>query len=138
MTTIDPAVRDRIHDCLHRYATGIDRRDWALLRSAFTDDCVAEYGPIGSRTGGDALAEWMAEMHTPCGHTMHRLTNIVVSGEGGVISSRTYVDALVLQADNVKGVRCEGFYDDEWTPSADGDLRIARRTFTMVRLEHLE
>ena len=34
-----------------RYATGIDRRDWALLRSCFTDDCVADYGDIGEVIG---------------------------------------------------------------------------------------
>lgn len=130
-------TNEMIREALHRYATGIDRRDWPLLRSAFTDDCVADYGPIGSRTGGDELAAWMAEMHEPCGHTMHRLTNIVVDRHGERLTSRTYVDALVLQADNVQGVRCEGFYDDQWAIGADGSPRIAHRRFTMVRLEHL-
>ncbi len=44
MQSIDREVRQDIAEVLVRYATGIDRRDWALLRSCFTDDCEADYG----------------------------------------------------------------------------------------------
>lgn len=38
-----------------RCATGIDRRDWPLFRTVFTDDCELDYGEIGSRSGVDAV-----------------------------------------------------------------------------------
>ena len=44
---IDREVRQDVAELLVRYATGIDRRDWPLLRSCFTDDCEADYGDIG-------------------------------------------------------------------------------------------
>ena len=40
--------RQDIADVLLRYATGIDRRNWPLFRTAFTEDCELDYGEIGS------------------------------------------------------------------------------------------
>jgi hypothetical protein len=37
-----------IADVVLRYATGIDRRDWPLFRTVFTDDCELDYGKVGS------------------------------------------------------------------------------------------
>ena len=125
-----------VADVLVRYATGIDRRDWALFRTCFTDDCDADYGDIGRRQGADAITRWMTRMHEACGHTLHRITNVVVTpiGDGDDadrVAARSYVDALVLGADNRSGVRAAGFYDDELV-CRDGRWRIARRRFTMV------
>ncbi len=50
---LDTRTRLDIADVLVRYATGIDRRDWTLFRSCFTDDCVADYGDIGVWHGAD-------------------------------------------------------------------------------------
>ena len=40
MKAVDREIRADVADLLVRYASGIDRRDWALLRSCFTDDCA--------------------------------------------------------------------------------------------------
>jgi hypothetical protein len=64
---------------------------------------------------------------------MHRITNVVVhSGEGGA-RARSYVDALVLAADNKSGTRAVGYYDDDLVRTAKG-WSIASRRFTMVML----
>ncbi len=59
-----------IVDVLIRYATGIDRRDWPLFRTVFTDDCVLDYGQIGAWNGVDAVTEFMDRSTrspgTPC------------------------------------------------------------------------
>ena len=47
-TDLDRAARGDIAEVLVRYATGIDRRDWTLFRTCFTDDCDADYGDIGT------------------------------------------------------------------------------------------
>jgi 3-phenylpropionate/cinnamic acid dioxygenase small subunit len=125
--------RQDIADVLLRYATGIDRRDWPLFRTVFTDDCELDYGEVGSWKGVDAVTEFMQQAHAMAGHTMHRLTNQVIAVDGDQAESRTYVDALIMVGDNKSGVNAAGFYDDELVRGDDG-WRVARRRFTSVRV----
>jgi ketosteroid isomerase-like protein len=124
--------RQDIADVLVRYATGIDRRDWPLFRTVWTDDCELDYGEIGSFKGVDAITEFMDQAHAMAGHTMHRLTNQVIDVHGDTAESRTYVDALIM-IDGNSGVNAAGFYDDELVRSDDG-WRVARRRFIQVRV----
>jgi 3-phenylpropionate/cinnamic acid dioxygenase small subunit len=125
--------RQDISDLLVRYATGIDRRDWALFRTVFTDDCELDYGEIGVWKGVDAVTEFMEQTHALLGHTMHRLGNMAITVDGNHAVARTYLDGLMMAPDNKSGVNAVGFYDDEIVRTADG-WRIARRRTTMVRL----
>jgi uncharacterized protein (TIGR02246 family) len=125
--------RQDIADLLVRYATGIDRRDWPLFRTVFTDDCDLDYGEIGSWRGVDAVTEFMEQVHAMAGHTMHRLTNQAIALDGDKATARTYIDAVIMAGDNQGGVNALGFYDDEIVRGADG-WRIARRRFTQVRV----
>lgn len=130
---IDREDRQDIADVLVRYATGIDRRDWSLFRTAFTDDCKLDYGEIGTWNGVDAVTEFMEVSHSMAGHTMHRLSNQVITVQGDRAEARTYVDALILAQDNDSGVNAVGFYDDELVRTRNG-WRIAERRFTPVRV----
>ncbi|OMB97522.1 polyketide cyclase [Mycobacterium sp. NS-7484] len=125
--------RDDIVDVLVRYATGIDRRDWPLFRTVFTEDCVLDYGEIGSWSGVDAVTEFMEQTHAMAGHTLHRMSNHAITVDGDTAAARTYVDALILAQDNNSGVNAVGFYDDELVRTENG-WRIARRRFTSVRV----
>ncbi len=126
---------DEVAAVLVRYATGIDRRDWALFRTCFTDDCELDYGDIGSWRGVEEVTTWMADTHEPCGHTLHRITNVAVEPDGDDrATARSYVDALVMGAAGAGGVHAAGFYDDELTRTVAG-WRIARRRYTMVLVE---
>jgi 3-phenylpropionate/cinnamic acid dioxygenase small subunit len=130
-------ARVAISDTILRYATAIDRRDWDLLATCFTDDCVSDYGDIGAWTSRDGIVEYMEAVHAACGHSLHRITNVVIDlGDGGA-AARSYVDAVVLAEDNASGVNVLGMYDDVLVASTDG-WRIARRRFTMVRLAPLD
>ena len=129
----DRQDREAIAGVLLRYATGIDRRDWPLFRTVFTDDCELDYGEVGSWKGVDAVTEFMQQAHALAGHTMHRLTNQVIVVDGDQAESRTYVDALIMSADNTSGVNAAGFYDDELVRSDDG-WRVAGRRFIQVRV----
>jgi 3-phenylpropionate/cinnamic acid dioxygenase small subunit len=132
---VDREVRQDVADLLIRYATGIDARDWPLFRSCFTDDCEADYGDdIGVWHSADAITAWMRETHEPCGHTMHRITNIVVTPRDGGVAARSYVDGLIMFGDNQAGTRATGYYDDELVATDDG-WKIARRRFTAVLLQ---
>jgi 3-phenylpropionate/cinnamic acid dioxygenase small subunit len=123
-----------VADFLVRYATAIDTRDWDLFRTCFTDDVDADYGAIGHWHGIDEITEWMAATHEPCGHTLHRITNVVVHEQGDRATARAYVEALVLFGDDTRGVRASGFYDDELVRGAEG-WRIETRRFTTVFTE---
>jgi SnoaL-like domain len=125
--------REDIADVLVRYATGIDRRDWPLFRTVFTHDCELDYGEIGTITGVDAVTEFMELSHSAAGHTLHRLTNQTITVNGYRAQARSYVDGLIMAADNKSGVNAIGYYDDEIIRTADG-WRIARRRFTLVRV----
>ena len=125
--------RQDIADVLTRYATGIDRRDWPLFRTVFTDDCELDYGEIGVWKGVDAVTDFMDKTHALAGHTLHRLTNQVITVDGDAAEARTYVDALIMMADNKSGVNGIGYYDDELIRSHTG-WRIVRRRFTAVRV----
>jgi 3-phenylpropionate/cinnamic acid dioxygenase small subunit len=131
MTETDP--RQDISDVLVRYATGIDRRDWPLFRTVFTDDCEVDYGEIGVWKGIDAVTDFMEQTHALAGHTMHRLTNQAITVDGDKASARTYIDGVIMFGDNQTGVNALGFYDDEIVRTPAG-WRIARRRFTQVRL----
>jgi 3-phenylpropionate/cinnamic acid dioxygenase small subunit len=125
--------RQEISDLLVRYATGIDRRDWPLFRTVFTDDCELDYGEIGSWKGVDAVTEFMQQAHAMAGYTMHRLTNQAITIDGDKAAARTYIDAVIMAGGNQAGVNAWGFYDDEIIRAGDG-WRIARRRFTQVRV----
>lgn len=133
---IGPEVRRDVSDLLVRYATGIDTRDWELLRSCFTDDCEADYGDVGRWTGADEITAWMRATHEPLGHTLHRITNVSLVADGGRVRARCYVDALLLGPGDVGGARAAGFYEDEVVETGDG-WRIARRRYTMVRVHEI-
>jgi uncharacterized protein (TIGR02246 family) len=125
--------RQDISDLLVRYASGIDRRDWALFRTVFTDDCELDYGEIGLWNGVDAVTDFMEQVHAMAGHTMHRLSNQEITLDGDKAAARTYIDGLIMAGDNKSGVNAIGFYDDEIVRTEAG-WRIARRRYTQVRL----
>ncbi len=135
-TSTDETTRADVADVLVRYATGIDRRDWDLFRTCFTPDCDVDYGAdIGTWHSLDEITEWMRQVHDPCGHTLHRITNVVVTpATDGRVQARSYVDALVLGPDNRNGARASGFYDDELVDTPGG-WRIARRRYTMALVQ---
>lgn len=125
--------REDITDVLIRYATGIDRRDWPLFRTVFTDDCRLDYGDIGTFDGVEAVTDFMDKAHAMAGYTLHRLTNFAIEVDGDSARARTYVDGLIFGPDNLSAVNAVGFYDDELVRTADG-WRIATRRFTAVRV----
>lgn len=135
----DPAVVAAVSEVLVRYATGIDRRDWDLFRSCFTDDCKADYGkmPDGEAllwSTADDMTAWMMASHRDMGHTLHRITNQRVEGSGESVTARSYVDALLMTPDGHTIMNVAGFYDDQLVLTADG-WKISQRQFTAVRMQ---
>jgi 3-phenylpropionate/cinnamic acid dioxygenase small subunit len=126
-------VRNAVTDVLVRYASGIDSRDWNLLRSCFTDDCDADYGDIGHWRGADEINAWMAQTHDPLGPTLHRITNVTMAESDGGVVTRCYVHALITLPDR-SAIHAYGWYDDVLVSGRDG-WKIAVRRFTSVATE---
>jgi 3-phenylpropionate/cinnamic acid dioxygenase small subunit len=122
----------QISAVLIRYATGIDRKDWALFESCFTEDCRTEYSGAPAWTSARELTKVMEDAHVKFRHTLHRMSNIVIDGEGDRAQTRVYVDALLVPSDrDVPVTSARGYYEDEFVRTATG-WRIAVRRFTFV------
>lgn len=131
---VDRDTRDAVTDLLIRYATAIDRRDWELLRSCFTEDCDADYGETGHWHGRDELVTWMASTHDPLGPTAHRITNVALRQEPGLVRAQSYVHGVVVVPDRSATVHAYGWYEDEVVVTPDG-WRVRRRRYTPVTTE---
>jgi hypothetical protein len=131
---LTPADEQEIIAVLTRYATGIDRRDWPLLQSCFTEDVRTDYGTFGQWSSAAQITAFMQQVHAAVGPTLHRLSNFVIAAQGSGAVARCYVDALLLPGaaggDVHRGI---GFYDDELVKTTHG-WRIKFRRFTAVQI----
>jgi 3-phenylpropionate/cinnamic acid dioxygenase small subunit len=130
-SSTDRDLRQDVAEVLVRYATGIDRRDWELFRSCFTDDCEADYGDIGVWHDADSFTAWMDQAHVRGGRSLHRVTNQDVTPRGDGATARCYLDAVVMTADDRTAVRTVGYCDDDLVLTDTG-WRIARRRYVRV------
>jgi 3-phenylpropionate/cinnamic acid dioxygenase small subunit len=120
---------------LVRYATAIDRRDWPLLTSCFTEDVEADYGDIGTWHGRDAIVHHMTQGHAKIGPTLHRITNFVVAGEADEARAVCYVDALLMRFESGGMFRqAHGWYEDRLVRSNEG-WKIRSRRFVPVLIQ---
>ena len=76
------ADKEQIAEVLIRYATGIDSKDWPLLRSCWTDEIDVDYQQLGRFTSADALTDMMRQLHENMGPTYHRMSNFVINVDG--------------------------------------------------------
>jgi SnoaL-like protein len=129
-----PTDEQEITALLTRYATGIDRRDWAMFQACFTDDARTDYGGFGVWGSAAQITSFMREAHSALGYTLHRLSNFVISVQGQRATARSYVDALLMPgAGGGEAHHGVGFYDDELVKTEQG-WRIRFRRFTAVQV----
>jgi SnoaL-like domain len=128
------ADKEQIAEVLIRYATGIDSKDWPLLRSCWTDEIDVDYQQLGRFTSADALTDVMRQLHENMGQTYHRMSNFVIAVDGDRATVRSYVQAvLMLQPDDsTNWVDALGHYDDVFVRTPDG-WRISERVSRTAR-----
>lgn len=88
--------RTAITDVVNRYATGLDRRDWPLLRSIFTDEIDMEYSSVGIKPGRYSADRWVRSsevLFAGFGPTQHTLTNHVIELNGDTAHCVMYMRA---------------------------------------------
>ena len=134
MPSVDEMVRelwDKSHvgEVPMRYARGVDRRDWALVRSCFSADAFVD----GTRSTGpvdDYLAELRPGVERWAG-TMHVMANQLIDVNGDRATMETYAVAFhwavappgTPDADNlIVGVR----YHDELARTDTGWVIVRR------------
>jgi hypothetical protein len=82
-----------------RYARGVDRLDWDLVRSCYHDDAVDVHG--GRTFNVDELIEYLRERLSRSAATVHFLGNQLIELDGDVAWAETY--CLARHRDPVPG-----------------------------------
>jgi len=83
MDADDLADRIAIGDLLTRYATAVDRRDWDLYRTVFTEDAHIDYTSAGGIAGGlDDIVAYLAEVIPMFEMSQHLVANLDVTLDG--------------------------------------------------------
>ncbi|WP_238888085.1 nuclear transport factor 2 family protein [Mycobacterium sp. IDR2000157661] len=84
----DLEARAEILQCVQRYARGMDRRDRALLRSAYHDDAVDDHvgfvGPV------EEFIDWAFAYHSTQTRYQHYLLNHTAEVSGDEAHAETY------------------------------------------------
>lgn len=127
MTAEDEREVSRI---LMAYAMALDRRNWILFRDCFSPDVVADYVGIARLEGIEPYLTFMMDGLSRLGPTLHRVTNVVVSGNSVRADSASYVDAVRLHEPSDGTVlHAIGTYQDVFRRERDG-WRISSRLYT--------
>jgi ketosteroid isomerase-like protein len=66
--------RQQISDVLYRYASCVDYKDFATLRSLFTDDARGIYMTVADLSGADEIVKWIDGMTADKAWQHHKLT----------------------------------------------------------------
>ncbi|MGY1810840.1 nuclear transport factor 2 family protein [Blastococcus sp. SYSU D00669] len=111
-----------------RYATAIDDRDWARLRSCFLPDAVGVYHPDRPLHGRAAIEAAIRTAVAPLTRTQHLVTNVEVDVGGDAAAARCSLHAQHVRAGVPGGEKyvIAGRYVDRFVRTADG-WRIAHR-----------
>ena len=80
---LDPQTLRSIIEVSHNYAAGIDRRDWALYATCFTDPCTFDFSSFSGRPSSVLTREaWVDNVRRTNGSfdaTQHQMTNHIVT-----------------------------------------------------------
>jgi ketosteroid isomerase-like protein len=83
--------RQQVSDVLYRYASSVDYKDFATLRSLFTDDAHGVYTTVADLTGADEIVKWIDEMTAGKSWQHHKLTVYHIDFTGpDEVSTLTY------------------------------------------------
>lgn len=84
-------AKQDIHDCLMRYARGVDRADAALLKSCYHDDAIEEHGSTWSGPAHDYVDGAIPRLRK-MGVLAHYVCNVSIELDG----EQAYVESYVL------------------------------------------
>lgn len=131
MSPEEIADRIAIDELLTRYATAVDRKDWPLWESCFTEDARIDYRAFGGIAGGVAeVRRWLEETLARFSMTQHLVTNREVRIDGDRASCRSaFYNPMALQPEPGRPAAlffCGGYYHDRLERTSAG-WRIRER-----------
>jgi hypothetical protein len=133
-------ARAEISDVVHRYATGIDRRDWPLFRSCFADEIDLDFttwsGGEPRRMKADDWVEGVRNSLSGFDATQHVSSNHVHTIEGSEATCVSYMMALhnIVEGAERKMQAIGGYYTNQLRRGADGwRIHACRLTVTWER-----
>lgn len=86
-----------IHRALHRYARGVDRQDWELVKSAYHEDATDQHGDF--QGGVQAFVDYLVQRHGNIEQSIHFITNVTVELVG---EDRALVESYYLCQQRLK------------------------------------
>lgn len=86
-----------INQVLHRYARGVDRQDWALVRSAYHEDAIDQHGDF--QGGIQAFVDYLIQRHGNIEQSIHFISNVTVELIG---DDRALVESYYLCQQRLK------------------------------------
>jgi ketosteroid isomerase-like protein len=131
LSPLEISDRIEIDDLLTRYATAVDRRDWDLWESCFTEDAVIDYTAFGGIEGGvKEVRAWLEKTLPMFKMSQHMVINreVVLSGDTATARSGFYNPmALPREGESDLLWLLGGYYCDELIRTADGWKLASRR-----------
>ena len=128
MTQDEVIARAEVVAHVLNYATGIDRRRWALFRSIFADTIRMDFSSWSGSPAADMPADqWVAGVRAtlePFDATQHVLTNFQVEAHGDEAVATCYMAAhhYLVTGDVREMHSIGGFYEHELKRSGEGWL----------------
>ncbi len=118
-------VADRLQllDLCTRYAVGVDRKDWDLWESCFTEDAIIDYTAFGGvRLKRPEMRAWLEQSMAPFSATQHFVVNQEVEINGDTAKGRIgFYNPMPIDIDTGKMFfLCGGWYIDEYVRTEEG------------------
>jgi hypothetical protein len=108
-----------VAETVYRYATGVDRRDWALYRSLFTDTVTIDFSSFSPDLPPRLMSadDWVAglvPLFTGLAATQHSMTNPLATVDGDAATITMYMQAHHVHDpdDPASWYTVGGYYDD--------------------------
>ena len=117
------ADRLEIQDLCTRYGVGVDRRDWDLWESCFTEDAIIDYTAMGGIRGPvKEVRTWLEKSFRRVGPSQHFTLNAEVEIDGDEATNRVgFYNPMPMEVNDKKLVFfCGGWYHDKLTRTDEG------------------
>lgn len=116
---MDPSDKLAVAETVYRYATGVDRRDWALYRSIFTDTVTIDFASFDPNLPPRVMRadDWVAglvPLFTGLAATQHSMTNplATVDGDAATITMDVQAHHVLDPDDPESWYTVGGYYED--------------------------